>query len=240
MPRQVAAFHEDDSIRVEFAYAIPKARVRLSDPNGFVDLEDGVFLFDEQWDQVYRRKMDVAMQWPVFDRANDTKSDSLRRSHIVSFRTLRVAPRRHRLVVEVRDRGTGSIGTFREFREFRTADSLLAMSDLLLASEIEPKSAFPEGREDLRVTPNPIHTFGTSEPVFIYLEIYNLKKDRFGGTKYRIFLPVTRPDRDEIRPERFAALDAPGAGAAVRFRPSSRNRSSRARKTSGGMNLKRP
>ena len=30
--------------------------------------EDGVFLFDEQWDQVYRRKTDVAMQWPVFDK----------------------------------------------------------------------------------------------------------------------------------------------------------------------------
>ena len=215
MPRQVAAFREDDSIRVEFAYAIPKTRVRLSDPNGFVDLEEGVFLFDEQWDQVYRRKMDVAMQWPVFDKAIDTERDSLRRNHVVSFRTLRVAPRQHRLVVEVRDRGTGSIGTFREYRAFHPADSSLAMSDLLLASGIEPKTAFPEGREDLRVTPNPIHTYGRSEPVFIYLEIYNLKKDRFGGTKYRISYRLTRPDREEIRPERFAALDAPGAGAAV-------------------------
>lgn len=215
MPFQVAAFQERDSIRVEFAYAIPKARVRLSDPNGFVDLEDGVFLFDERWDQVYRRKIDVAMQWPVFDRAIDTERDSLRRNHIVSFRSLRVAARQHRLVVEVRDRGSGSIGTFREFREFDAADSSLAMSDLLLASGIEPKTAFPEGRDDLHVTPNPLHTYGRSEPVFIYLEIYNLKRDRFGGTKYRISYRLTRPDREEIRPERFAALDAPGAGAAV-------------------------
>lgn len=215
MPFQVAAFQERDSIRVEFAYAIPKTRVRLSEPNGFVDLEDGVFLFNERWDQVYRRKMDVAMQWPVFDRAIDTRSDSLRRNHLVSFRSLRVAPRQHRLVVEVRDRGTGSIGTFREYRTFGAADSSLAMSDLLLASRIQPKTAFPEGREDLRVTPNPLHTYGHSEPVFIYLEIYNLKKDRFGRTKYRISYRLTRPDREEIRPERFAALDAPGAGAAV-------------------------
>ncbi len=215
MPHQVAAFQERDSIRVEFAYAIPKDRVRLSEPNGFVDLEDGVFLFDEQWDQVYRRKMDVAMQWPVFDEAVDSKSDSLRRSHVASYRTLRVAPRQHRLVVEVRDRGTGSIGTFREYRTFDAADSSLAMSDLLLASGIQPKTAFPEGREDLRVTPNPIHTYGRSEPVFIYLEIYNLKKDRFGGTKNRISYRLTRPEREEIRPERFAATDAPGAGAAV-------------------------
>ena len=215
MPHQVAAFQERDSIRVEFAYAIPKARVRLSEPNGFVDLEDGVFLFDEQWEQVYRKKMDVATQWPVFARAIGSKSDSLRRNHIVSYRTLRVAPRQHRLVVEVRDLGTGSIGTFRDFRKFRTADSSLAMSDLLLASDIQPKTAFPEGREDLRVTPNPLHTYGRSEPVFIYLEKYNLKKDRFGGTKYRISYRLTRPDREEIRPERFAALDAPAAGAAV-------------------------
>lgn len=215
MPFQVAAFQERDSIRVEFAYAIPKVRVRLSEPNGFVDLEDGVFLFDERWEEVYRRKMDLTMPWPDFDRVTETVRDSLRRSHVVSYRTLRVAPRQHRLVVEVRDLGTGSIGTFRDFREFRTADSSLAMSDLLLASDIQPKTAFPEGREDLRVTPNPLHTYGHSEPVFIYLEIYNLKNDRFGGTKYRISYRLTRPDRDEIRPERFAALDAPGAGAAV-------------------------
>ena len=57
---------EDDSIRVEFAYAIPKARVRVTEPDGLLDLEDGVFLFDEHWDEVYRKKMDVTMQWPVF------------------------------------------------------------------------------------------------------------------------------------------------------------------------------
>ena len=89
------------------------------------------------------------------------------------------------------------------------------MSDLLLASGIQPKTPFPEGRDDLRVTPNPLHTYGRSEPVFIYLEIYNLKKDRFGRTKYRISYRLTRPDREEIHPERFAALDAPDAGATV-------------------------
>ena len=215
MPRQVSAFQERDSIRVEFAYAIPKTRVRLSEPNGFLNLEDGVFLFDERWHEVYRKKMDVATRWPDFDRVAKTVRDSIRHNHMVSFRTLRVAPEPQRLVVEVRDRGTGSIGTFREFREFRTVDSLMAMSDLLLASGIQPKTAFPEGRDDLRVTPNPLHTYGRSEPVFIYLEIYNLKEDRFGRTKYRISYRLTRPDREEIRPERFAVLDAQGAGAAV-------------------------
>ena len=200
---------------MEFAYAIPKARVRVNGPDGLLDLEDGVFLFDEHWDQAYRRKMDVTMRWPVFDKAAESVRDSLRRNHVVSFRTLRVAPKPQRLVVEVRDRGTGSIGTFRELRAFGTADSLLTMSDLLLASGIQPKTPFPEGRDDLRVTPNPLHTYGRSEPVFIYLEIYNLAKNRFGRTKYRISYRLTRPDREEIHPERFAALDAPGAGATV-------------------------
>ena len=215
MPHQVAAFQEGDSIRVEFAYAIPKTRVGVKAPDGFLDLQDGVFLFDEHWDEVYRKKMDVTMRWPVFDKETETKSDSLRRNHVVSFRTLRVAPKPQRLVVEVRDRDSGSIGTFRELRSFRTTDSLLAMSDLLLASGIQPKTPFPDGRDDLRVTPNPLHTYGRSESVFIYLEIYNLRKDRFGRTKYRISYRLTPPDRDEIRPERFAALDAPGAGATV-------------------------
>ena len=215
MPRQVAAFQEDDSIRVEFAYAIPKARVQVNEPESLLDLEDGVFLFDERWDEVYRKKMDVTMQWPEFDNAAETKSDSLRRNHMVSYRTLRVATRKHRLVVEVRDRGTGSIGTFRELRMFGSHDSLLAMSDLLLASRIRPRTAFPEGREDLHVTPNPLHTYGRSEPVYIYLEIYNLRKDRFGRTKYRISYRLTQPEPDDIMPDRFAAQDAPGAGATM-------------------------
>lgn len=215
IPRQIAAFQERDSVRVEFAYAIPKSRVRVNEPEGLLDLEDGVFLFDEQWDEVYRKTMDVTMHWPEFDNAPETKSDSLRRNHMVSYRTLRVAPRRHRLVVEVRDRGSGTIGTFRELRTFGSHDSSLSMSDLLLASRIRPRTAFPEGRDDLLVTPNPLHTFGRSEPVFLYLEIYNLKKDRFGRTKYRISYRLTRPDREEIHPERFAALEAPGAAARV-------------------------
>ncbi len=213
MPRQVAAFRERDSIRVEFAYAIPKARVQVSDPGGFLDLDDGVFIFNDYWNEVYRKKMGVTMRWPVFDTRKRTKSESLRRNHVVSFRTLRVSPVPHRLVVEVRDHGTGSIGTFHERLVFRETDSLVAMSDLLLASGIEPKSAFPEGREDLRVTPNPLHTYGRSEPVFLYLEIYNLRKDRFGRTKYRISYRLTQPKPDEIFPERFAALDVPGEGA---------------------------
>ncbi|MCY3764684.1 MAG: GWxTD domain-containing protein [Gemmatimonadetes bacterium] len=217
MPRQVAAFREADSIRVEFAYAIPKARVKVSDPDGYVDLEDGVFLFDEQWDEVYKRKTFANMPWPEFEGETETKSDSLRRNHIVSFRKLRVPYGPHRIVVEVRDRGTGSIGTFRELRAFDSGDSLLAVSDLLLASEIQTKTSFPEGRNDLRVTPNPLHTYGRNEPVFIYLEIYNLDKDRFGRTKYRISYRLTQPDREEILPERFAALDQPGVGTNVQI-----------------------
>lgn len=217
MPRQVAAFREADSIRVEFAYAIPKARVKVSDSDGYVDLEDGVFLFDEQWDEVYKRKTYANMPWPEFHEETETKSDSLRRNHIVSFRELRVPYGTHRIVVEVRDRGTGSIGTFRELRAFEAADSLLAVSDLLLASEIETKTSFPEGRNDLRITPNPLHTYSRSEPVFIYLEIYNLKKDRFGRTKYRISYRLTQPDREEILPGRFAAVDEPGTNTTVQI-----------------------
>ena len=178
----------------------------------------GCSYFDEQWEEVYKRNtLRNDMPWPEFQTGTETKSDSLRRNHIVSFRKLRVPYGPHRIVVEVRDLGTGSIGTFRELRAFDAGDSLLAVSDLLLASDIKPKTSFPEGRDDLRVTPNPLHTYARSEPVFIYLEIYNLKMDRFGRTKYRISYRLTHPDGEEIRPERFAALDEPGAGAAVQI-----------------------
>ena len=177
IPYQVASFKDGDSVRVELAYALPKYNVSASDADSGFVLENGVFVFDENWDEIYRKRSDLNLSWPELTPSGYPAADSLRNSHVVFQLAFRVAPGTYLLVGEVRERKRGSIGTFREERGFATADTVLSLSDLLLATQIETGSPFPEKRSHLNVVGNPLRTYHRSEPAFIYLEVYNLNRD---------------------------------------------------------------
>ncbi len=211
LPHQVAAFQEGDSVRLELSYVLPKNRLESS---GSVSLEDGVFLFDEYGREIYRNPFNkVRLAWQVRADAPPANADSLRENYLLSQNSYYVAPGPYRLVVEARDRNTGSVGTFQEQRTFSFPDSALAMSDLMLAGQIETHHPLPEKRADLEITSNPLRTYRRSEPVFIYLEVYNLTRDAFGSTQYRIAYRLGRPRKKEIDPALFAPLDFPEAHA---------------------------
>ena len=236
MPYQVAAFQDAGKVRLEVAYAIAKERLRMSQTGG-VDLQDGLFLFDVEWKEVSRAIYATR-------RLADAGEDSLRGQYLTSTSTLMVDPGDYHLIAEVQDLGTRSIGTFRDTFSLATADSLPAMSDLLLATGIEMDDPFPERREDLRVALNPLHTFYRSESVYVYFEVYNLTRDDFGRTKYEITYRIGQPVETEVVPGRFEAValaEPPGKvrvriGAVredgpveyqVRYIPAERNRVSR-------------
>ena len=208
LPHQIVAFQEGDSVRVEVSYAVPKARLKLLDRT--VDLDDGLFFFDESWNDVYEDVMSTTLTWPAFQKAGSSRADSLRRMHLVSSRQIRVQPAAHHIVAEVRDWNSGAIGTFRELMAFSLQDTVLALSDLLLARNIEPTVAFPEERQDLRILPNPTRTYHRSESICIYLEIYNLERNPYGRTKYGISYRLGPPEQEEIDPSLFAAQDLAG------------------------------
>ena len=214
IPYHVASFKEGDSLRVELAYAVPKYSVSASDADSGFVLENGVFVFDEDWDEVYRKRSDLNLRWPELTPSGYPVADSLRNSHLVFQLAFRVPSGTYHLVGEVRDRKKGSIGTFRVERGFATVDSSLSMSDLLLATQIETGSPFPERRSHLNVVANPQRTYHRSEPAFIYLEVYNLKRDEYGRTEYEISYRIGRPGEKEIDPYLFMAQRLPGDGEA--------------------------
>ena len=214
IPYQVASFKDGDSVRVELAYALPKYNVSASDADSGFVLENGVFVFDEDWDEIYRKRSDLNLSWPELTPSGYPAADSLRNGHLVFQLAFRVAPGTYHLVGEVRERKRGSIGTFREERGIASADSSLAMGDLLLATQIETGSPFPEKRSHLNVVANPLRTYHRSEPAFIYLEVYNLKRDEYGRTAYEISYRIGRPGEEEIDPYLFVAQRLPGEGEA--------------------------
>lgn len=213
LPHQIAAFQAGDSIEVVLSYALPKNRLRM--PNNKASLESGVFLFDEDWHQVYAQRQRNTMEWPAFRSTAHAKADSLRHNHLISHHAFAVKPASRHVVVEVKDRLTGHVGTFREQRVFVLADTGLAMSDLLLASWIEAKNPMPTGRRDFEIVPNPIRTYHASEPVFIYLEVYHLAQDGFGQTRYDISYRLGPADKKEVDPALFVATDISGVPGRV-------------------------
>ncbi|MDE2998866.1 MAG: GWxTD domain-containing protein [Gemmatimonadota bacterium] len=212
IPYQAAIFKDGDSHRMELAYALPKYNVSASDSNRTIAIENGVFVFDEDWDEVYRKHSDLKLRWPELTPSGYPVADSLRNSHLVFQLAFKVPNSRYNLVGEVRDRTRGSIGTFRRRRRSETLDSLFSMSDLLLATRIESRTPFPEGRTDLMIVANPLRTYHRSEPAFIYLEVYNLERDEFGRSEYEISYRLGRPEQKKIDPYLFLAQRLPEVG----------------------------
>ena len=208
LPHQVVAFQEGDSVRVEVSYALPKDRLEFL--QGSVDLDDGLFFFDEGWHDIHEEVMSGVLTWPSFGGGGHTRADSLRGMHLVSSRKVHVQPAAHHIVAEVRDWNSGAIGTFRELMTFSLQDTLLAISDLLVARSIEPVIPFPESRQDLRILPNPTRTYHRSESICIYLEVYNLERNPYGRTKYTISYRLGPPMQKEIDPALFADQDLAG------------------------------
>ena len=213
IPYLAAVFKDGDSHRMELAYALPKYNVSASDSNRTIAIENGVFVFDEDWDEVYRKHSDLKLRWPELTPSGYPVADSLRNSHLVFQLAFKVPNSRYNLVGEVRDRTRGSIGTFRETRRSETLDSLFSMSDLLMATRIESRTPFPKGRSDLTIVANPMRTYHRTEPAFIYLEVYNLERDEFGRSKYEISYRLGRPEQKKIDPYLFLAQRLPEGGS---------------------------
>ncbi len=226
VPHQVASFRDGDSLRVELAYALPRYNVTLLDSDRNVALENGVFLFDERWDEVYRKRSDLKLKWPRLEPSRYPAADSLRNNHLVFQVPFRLMPGTYHLVGELRDAGRGSIGTFRRRREFEAVKSSLAMSDLLLAAQIDSRTPFPEGRSDLDIVANPLRTYHRSEPAFIYLEAYNLDRDEFGRTEYEISYTIGNTEQRKIDPYLFVAQRLPQGGRQLEVSRVSRTRES--------------
>lgn len=191
LPHLTAVFREKDSVRVELAYAVPVVKLDYADS---VKLDDGLFVFDSGWNDVYRG---------VFRVENDVRESQ---THLVQKRTLRFPYGDYHLIAEVGDRLGGSVGTFREKGKWAVVDTGLAMSDLLLARQIKTVDGFPEKRDDLTITPNPLRSFSRGKSAFVYLELYDLVQDVFGRTQYDISYRIGVPDKEEVNPALFDAL----------------------------------
>ncbi len=202
LPYLIATFQERDSVRVELSYMIPKDRLKENPEDGKVSFWDGVFLFDEHWDEVYNYRKSVNLALPPPISAENTAAKH-RNNHLLVSRNLYVPKGIYHFSVELLDQTSGAIGIARNEEQFLYDQETFHLSGLLVASDIHARNAFPEHRDDLIITPNPVRTFSQSESIFIYLELYDLQRDNFGRTHYQISYTISKPEADTVSPELF-------------------------------------
>ena len=206
LPHQIAAFEERDSVRVELSYMIPKDRLTENYETGKVSFWDGVFFFDQQWNDMYNDRESKTFTLPPQKPAQNAAAQH-RNDHLLVSRTLSVPQGRYHFSVEFMDQTSGLIGIARDEKQYVYDDETFHLSDLLVGNDIQTKKALPESRGDLLITPNPVRTFSQSEPVFIYLELYDLQRDDFGNTQYEISYTIGKPEVDTLSPTLFASQD---------------------------------
>ena len=203
LPYQIAAFEEQNRVRVELSYMIPKDRLTENPETGKVSFWDGVFFFDQQWNDMYNHRKSRTLSLPPQKPAQNTAARH-RNDHLLISRTVSVRQDSYQFSIELLDQTSGLIGVARDEKPF-VYNQDFHLSDLLIGSDIQAKKALPESRDDLHITPNPVRTFSQSEPVFIYLELYDLKRDDFGSTQYEISYTIGKPEVDTLSPTLFAS-----------------------------------
>lgn len=138
-------------------------------------------LLSPQSDRVYRKTAEMLYKQP----GNRTGPDVV----LPDVVRLEVPPGVYRLEVKARDRMTGRLGIYRQQVVVESYHREgLRVSDLALAYRVSDAAGDPGkfGKHGLNVVPMPSRTYGSGQNVFVYYEIYNLKRDEFGQTQYRV------------------------------------------------------
>ncbi len=152
-----------------------------------LDVERTVALLNKETGEVYRKSGAIR-----FRQIGDVRQQQ--GAFVPDVVRLDVPPGHYRMEVKTRDKQTGRRGRYRQIIHLEAyPETGLRMSDLELAwriSETSLDDKFSKG--DLHVVPMPTRTYRRGHSVYVYYEIYNLARDTFGRTRYRVAYTVGR------------------------------------------------
>ena len=175
-----ANFRESErETAMETYMGVPMADLTPSG-NSQVMLDRDVVVYDRSLRPVFRDSVRVAEAFSGQAGKGTLMVDQVRAA---------LSPGQYFLAAQVRDpisRKVQAHKTYVTVQSFR--GEALALSDLELAGQIvevgEQVGKFQKG--DLQVVPLPSKTFAKAQPVYLYYEVYNLSRDAFGQTSYRV------------------------------------------------------
>ena len=175
--------------RLDVTYGIPTSGLRLRDTadGPIALLNRSIALADSSYTKVFRRSDRVSLE-----PREDTVVDVIRAD---------LEPGLYHLTLRIHDTVTGRLTAIEQDVTVEPyAVESLGLSDLVLASEIGEytgKIRFRRGRWEVR--PNPGRVYRKTVVPFYY-EIYGIKKDAFGQTRYRVTAGVKHKQGLRQRP----------------------------------------
>ena len=184
---------EDDHSLLEVYYGVPIL------PAHYVGEEDvtrqvlthHASLISSSLDTVYRQSDGL-----TYEAAGNLAGEGIQVPGVLK---LILPPGAYRLEVKSQDRLRGRMGAYRQHVVVEPyGKSRLQISDLELAWQVAAEKVDNRFRKgDLNVVPMPSRTFKRGQSVFVYYEIYNLAKDKFGRTNYTVSYTITSRDTPE-------------------------------------------
>ncbi len=188
--------------RLEVYYGLPASEVVRLNVDGKTDLillDRGVALFDGLWNEVYREVDQMAFRAPSDRQVADG-------AFIPGVMPVDLPPGTYQMALQVRDVVSGKSQVYQQevvLEDYHKTSGLL-ISDIELAFATEPTEE-TEGeyvKNGLKVIPMSSLAFRSHQNAFVYFEIYNLKQDAFGQTRYRVEYTL-RSKRDRALPAKI-------------------------------------
>jgi GWxTD domain-containing protein len=186
-----------NSTKVNLSYAIPSDSIHYVYQNNKWKsrLNQGIFLLNGNWKKIYESskliQFDESEQFKLCDE-----------SYLLHQEEFENRPGQYQLIFEIHDLESRKHTSIRSEIDIKHFDNHeLALSNIQMAFKIEQDSigGYYYTRDDLKILPNPLKRFTTGDPVFIYYEIYNLKKNESGLTSYNVEYTIS-PDKANINP----------------------------------------
>lgn len=168
---------------LEVYYGIPAAQVRVGQRRdvSYIQVRCALALAPADYSVIHRTSS---------SRAYRVASDfsGAQKAFMPELLKLQVPPGKYDLQVQIKDLLSGHNGIYRQTVDVKEyPEDRLRISDIQLAATIgESKLQERFKKGDVWVVPMPTRNYRGAQQVYAYYEIYNLKKDRFGQTRFRV------------------------------------------------------
>ena len=188
---------------LEVYYGVPVGEITImprKEDKTTAYLQRGLALYNEENRPLYRsiEDMELDSSGPV---------DATQLAFVPEMDRLSVAPGAYRLSVQILDKTSDKSQVYnREVVLYPYGDDSLRVSDIQMAALIRPNRGSRFTKGDIEVVPNPSLAYLAGQPVFIYYEVYNLNKDEFGRTKYRVSYELHSLNRGNIAVRTLKAI----------------------------------
>jgi GWxTD domain-containing protein len=176
----------ESKTRLEVYYGLPASevvRLNVDEKTDLILLDRGVAFYDSLWNEVHREVNQMAFRAPTDQQVADG-------AFIPGVMPVHLPAGTYHMALQVRDVVSGKSQVYQQavVLEDYHKPSRLLVSDIELAFATEPTDE-PSGeyvKYGLKVIPMSSLAFRSHQNAFVYFEIYNLKQDAFGQTRYRV------------------------------------------------------